>query len=847
MPERCSFLLAAFLLAAPALAAPAPNTAVAVSVSAQTAAHLGGSGGQLSEEVWQSVPASTEFLQREPAEGGQPSQKTEFRIAYDASSLYVKVRAFDSEPDKIVGYLSRRDSDSPADWIRVLIDSYHDRRTAYEFAVNPSGVKQDRYWFNDNNRDDSWDAVWDVTVSRDPLGWSAEFRIPFSQLRFNPRDSNTFGLAVSRQIARLNETSTWPLLARSANGYVSSFGDLSGLSMTQSPKRLEITPYSVGSLTNQPTDGNPLVKASHPSAAFGADLKYAVTPGLTLTTTINPDFGQVEADPAVVNLSAFETFFSERRPFFVEGSGNFRFDTDCNDGDCSGLFYTRRIGRTPQERGDLPSGHDIFTDAPLQTTILGAAKLTGRVGAFSIGALHAVTQQEFASVLSGSIRSKQSVEPLTDYSVGRVRREFANQSSFGFIATAANRQLPSSLNVLAKGGYTAGIDADWRFKSKYSLKGYWAGSNIQGSSEAIARIQENSRHYFQRPDSPVALDLTRTSLSGDAGQVKFAKIGGQRVRFEFIGGFKSPGYDTNDLGFMRRADQRSMNSWVQVRSDKPTHWFRSRNINFNQWAGWSSRGDRLSSGQNINSHWQFINNWRIGGGFNVNQATVDDRVTRGGPAAIVDGETSAWYYMATDERKAMSFNYEGGYGSSGHGTRFYDIMPGLTFRPMSALHVTTSMRYSRNVNDAQWVSTVTDSATRSIFAHLDQTTVSLTGRVNYTITPTLSLQLYAAPFVSSGGYGGFKELAVPRAANYDQRYAPFAHSDNPDFNYRSFRTTNVMRWEYKPGSTLFVVWQQAREETTENGDFRFGRDFGDVFSAPGRNVVLVKLAYWLNY
>jgi hypothetical protein len=845
MARPCALLIA-LLLATSVQAAPPAATAVAIAVAVPaTASRVPDGSAGLDEETWQSVPPIADFVQREPEEGGTPSQRTEFRIAYDASTLYVNVRAFDSEPDKIVGYLSRRDADSPADWLRVLIDSYHDKRTAYEFAVNPSGVKQDRYWYNDNSRDDSWDAVWDVEVVRDALGWTAEFRIPFSQLRFNPRESNTFGLAVSRQIARLAETSTWPLLARSAPGYVSSFGELSGLAMMQSPKRLEASPYTLGGFTRQPTDGNPLVKASAPSGAIGADIKYALTPGLTLTATINPDFGQVEADPAVVNLSAFETFFSERRPFFVEGSGNFRYETDC-DGDCSGLFYSRRIGRAPQGAGDLPDGDDTYTDSPLQSTILGAAKLTGRAGRFSMGVLHAVTQPEEASVLIDGARSTHPVEPLTNYSVGRLRREFADQSSFGFIFTATNRRLPREIDFLPGSAYTGGIDGDWRFKTYYGLKGYLAGSSVQGSSEAITRIQENSRHYFQRPGSPVALDESRTSLRGAAGQIMFQKIAGQRVRGNFIVGFKTPGYDTSDLGFMRRADQRTVNGWVQIRSDKPSRLIRTKNVNFNYWSKWNSNGDRLENGGNINSHWTFVNNWRVGGGFNVNDDVVDDRVTRGGPAALVEGRTSAWYYMATDERRAVTFFYDGGWGSNRRGGGYHDIMPGVTLRPLAALHINAQLRYSRNTEDSQWVDTVTDAVDRSIFAHLKQTTVSLTGRINYTVTPDLSIQIYAAPFLSGGDYSGFKQLGEP-LADYSRRYSPFDYDDNPDFNYRSFRTTNVLRWEYKPGSTLFVVWQQAREETVETGEFRLGQNLGDLFRAPGRNVFLVKLAYWLNY
>src|SRR5436309_3800934 len=396
-------MLAGLVFALAVTAPPAPWVDAVDITAAPAAVRL---SGQVSDEVWQRIAATDAFVQREPQEGGAPSQRTEFRVAYDSATLFVRVRAFDSEPARIVSYLTRRDAESPSDWIRILIDSYHDKRSAYEFAVNPAGVKQDRYWFDDTNRDEGWDAVWDVKVSRDNSGWTAEFHIPFSQLRFSPAGSNIFGFAVSRQIGRLNETSTWPLLARSATGYVSSFGELGGLAMSASPKKLEILPYSVAHLRRQRPEGNPLLERSSVGSSFGLDMKYALTPGLTLTTTMNPDFGQVEADPAVVNLSAFETFFTERRPFFVEGSGMFRFDSDCMDGPCQ-IFYSRRVGRTPEASDGLPSGDDIYTETPAQTTILGAGKLTGRVGKFSIGALHAVTEQEFATVLDPARKYQQ--------------------------------------------------------------------------------------------------------------------------------------------------------------------------------------------------------------------------------------------------------------------------------------------------------------------------------------------------------------------------------------------------------------------------------------------------------
>jgi hypothetical protein len=832
-------MFAAFALAVTMTPAPAMVTAVRIS-------------GELNDDVWRTATATDGFVQREPKDSGEPSQRTEFRVAYDATTLFVKVRAFDTDADKIVTYLTRRDLDSPCDWIRILIDSYHDKRTAYEFGVNPSGVKLDRYWYNDNNRDDSWDAVWDVSVSRDQLGWTAEFRIPFSQLRFNPSAAGTFGFAVSRQIGRLNETATWPLLSRSANGYVSSFGELSGLTMTASPKKLELVPYALANLTKQTTDGNPLLKRAAPDGGLGLDMKYALTPGLTFTGTINPDFGQVEADPAVVNLTAFETFFSERRPFFVEGSGTFTFPMDCNDGACTGLFYTRRVGRSPQGLDDLPSDDGSYTDAPAQTTILGAGKLTGRIGKYSVGVMQAFTQEETARVLNGPILSRQTVEPSTSYTVGRVRREFANQSSLGLMMTSTNRSTDGGLSFLADRAVTGGLDWDLRFRKRYSVTGYWVGSSIHGSAEAIDRLQENSRHYFQRPDlASATLDPTRTSLSGDGAQIAISKIGGERVHFNSSLSFKSPGLDINDVGFMRRADQRSVNNWLQFRSDTPTARFRSRNLNFNQWANWNSDGDLLSSGGNVNGGLTLLNNWNFGGGIGVQSIGLDDRATRGGPGVYTAGYREGWGWLNSDNRRALSLNQFVGGGRTRDGASWFEVSPGLTYRPMPALTFNPAIRYARNIFDAQWVDQITDSSNHYVFAHLNQTTVAVTLRFNYTVSPTLSLELYAQPFVSAGDYDGFKELANGRSLDYASRYRPYSYdraaNDDPDFNVKSFRTTNVVRWEYKPGSTLFVVWQQAREYDAGPGGFRFGRDVHDIFGVPPKNVFLVKLAYWLNY
>ena len=806
--------------------------------------------GKLDERTWEQAPVIREFVQREPAEGLAPSYATEARIAFDSDALYVALRAFDTEPDRIVGILTRRDQQSPSDWVKVIVDSYFDHRSAYEFAVNPVGVKRDRYYYNDGPSDDSWDAVWDVQVGRDADGWRAEFRIPFSQLRFNNTDGGPVGFALVREVGRLNEIDTWPLLSRNANGFVSQFAEMRGIRLGNSPKRAEVMPYTVGRVNTYPVDeGNTVVHSPDPGASVGLDLKYAVTPGLTLTATANPDFGQVEADPAVVNLDAFEVLFPERRPFFVEGSGTFRFNMDCNDGACTGLFYSRRIGRAPQ--GSIDIGETEFTTQPDTATILGAAKLTGRVGQFSVGGLSAVTASEYAHTAGfGGLDARESmVEPLSAYSVARARREYANQSALGFMMTSTNRKNNESFSILTDNAFTGGVDYDWRPSQKYSLNGYWAGSYLEGTAESITRIQENAVHSYQRPDSDYTeVDGTATTMSGHGGSVAISKIGGERTRFSSFVGYKTPGFDVNDLGYQRRADERTVNNWFQYRDFVPGRFVRTWNINFNQWAGWNFGGDRLYSGGNINSHWTWTNNYNAGVGVNLNAAPFRDRVTRGGPGVLGNQSRSIWFYANTDQRRALSFSYNGYYEADRFNTARRNVSPSVNLRPTSAMSLSAGFRYEINNDDAQWVANdELETATHYVFGRIEQKTVAMTLRFNYTMTPNLSLQTYAEPFVSAGDYTNFREVVDGRAAAYADRYAPYDYTGDADFNIRSFRTTNVLRWEYKPGSQLFVVWQQGRfEKIYDYGAFQFNRDFGGLFGSASKNVFLVKMTYWFN-
>lgn len=817
----------------------------AVDVTGATAIRL---DGEFGEAAWQRAVPVTDFVQRDPREGAEPTFTTEARIVYDKSYLYVAVRAFDKEPEKIVGIRTRRDSTSPSDWVRIVIDSYHDRRTAYEFAVNPAGVKQDRYWFADGNNDPSWDAVWDVSVTRDAQGWKAEFRIPFSQLRFETGKRDTFGFAVVREIGRLNETSSWPLIAKSRTGFVSQLGDLGGLRLTGGLKRLELVPYSVGQVSTQQTAaGNPFEKSPDPGGAVGADIKYALTPGLTMTATINPDFGQVEADPAVVNLTAFETFYPERRPFFVEGSGNLKFDLDCNDGACTGLFYSRRIGRSPHGSADAPV--DGFASVPTQTTIIGAAKLTGRAGAFSIGALNAVTAEEQAQLALGPITAQQTVEPLTNFALLQAKREWSNQSSLGFMFTNTARRITNDVGFLPSTATTGGVNWDWRLKDpRYSISGYWAGSSVRGSAEAIDALQQSPVHYYQRVDADyLEYNPARTVMNGQAGMIGVQKIGGQKVRFSFAGNYKTPGFDVNDVGYVRRSDAIQQSSWVQFRWDTPRKLYRSFRLNLNQWAGWNFGGDRRFTGTNVNAHLVFPSNWSAGAGFNLEGAGIDDRATRGGPSMLSKSGGNVWYYVNTDGRKAFQAEWMGFYFRDETGSTAWAANPEVTWRPTSFLNVGVGAGFEKMNEDTQWVENLTGpAATHYVFGRIRQTTVSLPIRINYTITPNLTVQIYAAPFMSAGAYSDYKELVRPRAQPFPEQFQRFAYPGSPDFNYTSFRTTNVLRWEFKPGSALYVVWQQGREDVANTGRLRFRQDLSGMFGIPANNVFLVKFSYWLN-
>jgi hypothetical protein len=834
------------LQAQSAIPTPPPLAPTATTVRATRAAAPPVLDGRDDDPVWRSAPVITQFLEARPSEGAAPKLRTEARVAYDARHLYVFVRAFDPHPDSIVHLLSRRDDQTASDQMILMLDSYHDRRTGYEFAVNPAGVKADYAIYNDGNEDVAWDAVWDAKTQTDSLGWTVEYRIPLSQLHYSTSGDGTFGILIWRVIQRYTETVTWPLYRTSRSGFVSQFGTLTGLEGLESPGHLELTPYLLTKNVQGPASSN---YARNQKLAVGGDLKYRLASNLTLDATINPDFGQVEADPSELNLSAFETFFGERRPFFVEGKGLFTFNVncvvvvDCNTGE--GLFYSRRIGRAPQLAG-------IYGDesSPIATTILGAGKVTGRLpGGFSLGLLDAVTDR--ADGPGGT-----TLEPTTNYGVIRGNQDYdGGNGSVGFILTAVDRSLdPSSDPYLHRSAYTGGIDARRRFHEQFEVSGSLDYSRVAGSAAAIARTQRNPVHLYQRPDGPLAFDSTRTSLSGTSLEMRFAKVGGKRLHFETAYQRRTPGFEINDIGFLRQADQQAWTTWAALAFLTPNQLFQQLRWNLNNWEYWSASGLPTERAFNTNVHTQFNNRWwlHVGGTLGQLGTTYCDRCARGGPAIRQDSYIAPWIGIEGDNRNALVpflwVNYlRGDQGRS----ETITLSPQVNLKVSTQFTTSLSASYTHNRDDIQYFGTFTDSAAARhyTFAHLRQKTLSLTWRLGYTFTPTASLQVYASPFVSKGTYPDVRELAEPRASAYDARYTPYMDpavaGDPGGFNVQQFRSNVVFRWEYRAGSTLFLVWSQGRQGSAPfEGTASFRGDLDDLFSQRANDIFLVKFSYW---
>lgn len=834
--------------------------------------------GKLDDAAWQSGIWLDDFVQYEPFNGRSASQRTEFNILFDDNYLYVAIKAFDTSPDSIVNRLTRRD-EADGDLVGIIFDSFHDLRTGFLFGVSSAGVKYDRMVMNDGEYEDpSWDPNWWVQTSINSEGWVAEMKIPFSQVRFDKNSGTVWGLEVGRILYRKNETTFWQHIPKEAPGMVHLYGEMKGLDEIKPRKILDITPYTVAKTeTFKAVPENPFLRKGRLSGInAGLDAKIGVTNNLTMDLTINPDFGQVEADPSEVNLSAYETFFKEKRPFFIEGKNITNFGLGIGDGENGNdnLFYSRRIGRRPQVSPDLED--DWYADVPIQSAIIGAAKLTGKTrNGLSVGFINAVTNDEFAEIDTIGGRMQRMVEPLTNYFIGRVQKDSHNGNTLiGGMVTSTNRALNSTVrDYLHESAYTAGADFTQYFDNKNWMVNFNAAfSTVQGSRKAIENTQRSAVRYFQRPDNSFSvLDTNRTSLSGTGGRLQIVKQNGN-WNFMGVSIWKSPGFETNDVGYLREANQVLSVLWGQYQQFEPKGIYRRYSINADVYSVLNFEGDHLAKGLEWNANMNLKNFWRVftGGSFRGNN--LDQSILRGGPMMKTPGNWDVRFGFSTDSRKKLVFdgysNFRNGYSKSSNS--FYSE-GGFSYKPTNYLVLSFNPSFSKSFSELQYVSSVdaTNQGKKYIFASIDRQTVSASFRVNVNLSPDLTLQYWGQPFIATGAYNNHKQIVNPMADNFGDRFRVFSPNqisrdddeylidengdsstdyrfDRKDFNVKEFLSNLVLRWEYSPGSSLFLVWSQSRKTSGDVGKMDLTDDLGDLFDGSDNkphNVFLIKFSY----
>jgi hypothetical protein len=863
--------------------------------------------GRLDEAAWAQATPITQFRQSQPNEGAAASLGTEVRILYDNEALYIGARMSDPlGASGIRAPLARRDQLLAADGnngsfnslttdkLAIDLDSYHNHLDDAWFEINPAGVRGDQF-----NGDPSWDPIWEAASHVDAQGWTAEMRIPYSQLRFSRDTAQTWGMQIWRYADRLNEQDMWSFRRRNASGGAPFFGHLEGLSIAERPRQLELLPYVVSKgQFKAPKPGDPYHTKSDLGISAGGDLKYLLTSNLTLDATFNPDFGQVEVDPATVNLSAYETFYDEKRPFFVAGRSAFNFGSSscffCSNTSSLSVFYSRRIGRPPQ-LNDYVGNRAAYVDAPDNAAILGAAKITGRTkSGYTVGLLDALASSETSRYLTtaGGPQLTQEVEPLSNYFVGRVKKEFSQgATTIGAVLTSTVRHLGSDsvlVDRLRSSATAVGLDWSHSWAQRvYRWRGSAVLSDIEGSSRAIALAERSSAHYFQRPDRAVSsdglftsrYDTTATALRGYGFYTRLAKENGDWL-WETAQNWRSPGFEVNDLAYLDRADYKWLNFNLARQYTTPTSWYRNIFTSIGAQQQFNYDGLRTDAQAQFYYGVELPNYWNIRSFYIFHPTVDDDRLTRGGPVVKRAGYNFGHFQVSTDPRQRAVFDIslEAARGIDAP-THTLIISPGIAVKPMASIFVQFSPSYVADEDASQYVTSTADptavafGGNRYVFAFIKTRTVSFDTRVFWTLQPDLTLQLFAQPFFASGDYSSFREFAAPRnvrkvvygrdlgsirggganpySVDPDSTAAgngpaPRFTFGDPNFTFRSLRGTAVLRYEYRPGSTLFFVWTQQRSGSAEFGDFDFHRDYSALLRDPADNVFLIKATYWIG-
>lgn len=854
--------------------------------------------GWLDEPVWRDAPAATDFLQSQPDEGAPATQRTEVRFAYDDDALYIGARMFDDlGAAGVRTRLVRRDGTVDSDQLTIIFDTYHDHLGRTQFTINPSGVKGDAFGPGGANQDPSWDPVWEAATQIDSLGWTAELRIPFNQLHFSRDSLQTWGLQVVRMVSRLNEQTHWAFWRLNEAGGPSRYGHLEGMRIVERPRGLELMPYAVGRSAFLATadDGNPFHETREADIRLGVDFRYRLTSNLTLAGTINPDFGQVEVDPAVVNLTAFETFFDEKRPFFIEGGGLFGYGGlwcfFCSNVSSLNVFYSRRIGARPPG-ATLAEDAGEYADVPANTAILGAAKVTGRTaGGTTVAVLNAVTRREHAPVMDEEGRRfTQEVAPLTNYFVGRVKHDLLGGNLVvGGVFSSVYRNIgdPALADHISRHAEVGGVDAElWWGDRTYHLLTNFAVSQVSGEAAAIRRLQRSSVRYSHRPDRDAAAggffshayDPDATCLRGYGAYVRLAKDAGD-WQWELSTNLRSPGFETNDIAFQIFADYVWMSGNVLRQFTRPTRYFRHLTLIAGGQQQVNYDGDLTDRQVHAYVGGQLPNYWNASAFYIHGLATLDDRLTRGGPVVRKPAYGYLAFNLSTDSRRPLVLGTNPNHTWREDGTRSYFLNLDVTFRPASNVSLSLGPSFRHNGSSRQYVDAWDDETAtafygrRYLFAELEQRTLSVDTRLSVTFSPTLSLEVFVQPLISSARYTGFREFVAPRSGEMieygrdfgaiwtegtgeDRTYTvdpdgpegpnPGFTFEDPDFNFRSLRGNAVLRWEYLPGSTLYLVWTQDRSHTAHYGDVRLARDGSALLRAQPDNVFMIKASYWLG-
>jgi len=824
--------------------------------------------GILNDNCWQTGEWASDFTQWIPTEGGKPSQRTKLKVLFDDKNIYIAIRAYENEPDKIHRKPGRRDEFN-GDVVGVCFDSYHDHRTGFEFDVTAAGQKIDAILTNPFNSDVNWNAVWYAKTGIEDSAWTVEMEIPLSQLRYSGDNDQVWGMHSWRWIDRLQEESDWEPQSSTGPGMLYLFGEVHGIHDLKKSRRIEFMPYGLGKLNTFKKDAsNPFARKGHSSAGnIGLDAKIGLTSNLTVDLTINPDFGQVESDPSVMNLTAFETFYEEKRPFFLEGKNIFNFEFDDVN-----IFYSRRIGHTPSYKPDLNDNE--YLDFPDNTAILSAEKFSGKTSkGLSIGLIHSITNTEHATLSNIEGNHRFTAEPLTNYLVARIQQDFNHSNTMlGCIFTSTNRFIHAKdLDFLNREAYTGGLDLLHYWKDKeFYVDAKLIGSHITGKPKAMQELQASSARYYQRPDANyLSFDSTLNQLSGFGGKVKIGKGSKGLWRYSTEASWRTPGLDLNDIGFMQTADQIRQRNDVSYFVNKPVSIFRTYSIGLDQDNYWDFGLDHLSSGMGGSVYLEFLNKWAVSTNATYSISGLDTRILRGGPAMKTPANWSGSVYVRTDGSRKLYFFINNSFSKADNNrSRSFSFQPGMSVQLYSSFKFSLNLNYTTNSDKLQYVDVkeVSDNNNEYILGKIDQKTLGLTIKVDYIITPEISLQYYGSPFASIGKFKDFKLITDPRNKIFDHRFTlinpslegenyqvfegnntqPYVTFKNPDFNFYQFRSNLVLRWEYHPGSQFYFVWSNDRTEYLNPGNYGMNDMANRISNVFPNNIFLIKFNYWFS-